>query len=137
MQNILFFILFHILYITLQAYFYTIQLVCSVIIRIWFFLRSMDIFLRSMIDCVNDLVDRNKEKIIIFFWIYSSVLYKLRMEMQDWLFLVYFTKSKLDFSWRKRSMQRTGWCSGLCGKFEGIRISKKRFPWLSVSLLSF
>lgn len=67
MQNILFFILFHILYITLQAYFYTIQLVCSVIIRIWFFLRSMDIFLRSMIDCVNDLVDRNKEKIIIFF----------------------------------------------------------------------
>lgn len=67
MQNILFFILFHILYITLQAYFYTIQLVCSVIIRIWFFLRSMDIFLRSMIDCVNDLVDINKENIIFYF----------------------------------------------------------------------
>lgn len=37
MQKILFFILVHILYITLLAYFYTIQLFCSVIIRIWGF----------------------------------------------------------------------------------------------------
>lgn len=68
MQKILFSILVHILYITLLAYFYTIQLVCSVIIRIWgFFLRSMDIFRRSMIDCMNDLVDINKENIIFYF----------------------------------------------------------------------
>lgn len=138
MQKILFFILVHILYITLLAYFYTIQLFCSVIIRIWgFFFWEAWTYFFDLWSIVWMIWLIEIKRTLYFFWNYSSVLYKLRMEMQDWLFLVYFTKSELDFSWCKRSMQRTGWCSGLCDKFEGIRISKKRFSWLSVSLSSF